>query len=821
MPLGIRDILLIIRAQDLASREIGRVGSALGSLGAQGGITGQQLMGVGAGMVAVGTGVAALGAAGVAFMKSSADAAMAYSNSAALTLTQVDAKYGASLKQIKDIGKNVAGEIPAPFEEMQKTLFDIFSSMDVNTSQAEKLLASFSKAAVAGQTDVQAAARASISIMNAFKIPVEDVTKVMDVQFQAVRKGVFTYEEFAKTIGRAIPSTVRAGGSIQDLAGMMAFMTRNGMSAAQAATSAARSFDLLSNPKFGKNMKDFGIDVADAAGNFRPMVDVAQDLRAKMAGLSEEARSTKLKELTMGAGGVIQAMRFMNLAILDTKGLLPELTTAMNDSGGAMTAAYDIMAQQPQAKLQQLKNKWQILRTEIGDVVLPIFMRLVDVGITLIAWFNNLDPHLRDNLIKFALFGSVVAVITGLVLVFVGVITMMVGGLMIMGLSLGAAIGVLLAIPIVIALIIAAIVLLIQNWDSVKAAAQSLADTLSVIWDGIKTSAISFWQSISDNVGRLVGVAADIVKKIWTDIKIWWVENGKQMLDNAKGAFQAVVDAVQTIWGPLVEAVGHIFNAIMFVIRIVLDVISLLWNQFGDRILNIITILWNTIFEVIRGVINAIAGIIKFILAVINGDWGAAWDAIKQIADGIWDAIFGIVRGALLLIKEVVGTILEVLGGLIEKVVGFGVSIVEGLIKGIKSMASKLGDVIKDLIKDHITGPIQSIFHFGSPSKLTTDMGKMIGVGLANGLSDSEKLVREASDYLARAAQPSVTASVGASSGSGSTDFGTFPPPASGGNTLVLEAGAITIVDARDPEATAKAVDERLRRVIDEWRSRG
>ena len=285
MPLGTREVLLIIRARDQATRVIADVGRAFTNLEGEAAASAASGIKAGSAIAGVGIGLTAVGLTGLSFFKNATQAAADYNQTAALTLTQVQ-QTGVSLEQIKDIGRDVAASIPAPFEQMQAALYDIFSSMDVGIDGARILLTEFATAAVAGQTDVQTAGRATISIMNAFKVPISDANKVLDAQFATVRVGVINYQELASTIGRAIPSAVRAGQSYQALGGMIAFMTRNGLSAAQAATSAARALDLLSNPKFAKHMHDFGIEVYDAQGNIRPMVDVIHDLQAKFKDLT-------------------------------------------------------------------------------------------------------------------------------------------------------------------------------------------------------------------------------------------------------------------------------------------------------------------------------------------------------------------------------------------------------------------------------------------------------------------------------------------------------------------------------------------------------
>lgn len=428
MPLGARDLLLIIRAKDQASRVIHDVGRSVDNMNRNmvqnTRMTGQEMTRLGQAVFGVGLAITAAGLAGVAFFVSATKAAMEYDKQARLTLTQVD-QMGASLERIKEIGREVASEVGAPFEQMQKGLYDIFSSMDVKVEGSKAILTSFAKAAVAGNTDIQTAGRATIAVMNGFGQESYSAGKALDIQFQIVRKGVITYEELASTIGRAIPSAVRAGQSFEELGGMIAFMTRNGLSAAMAATGAARALDLLSNPKFGKNMKQLGIDVLDTAGNFRPMSEVMLDLKDKLIGLPLGERSQALKDLTMGAGGTIQAMRFLNLAVADADGSLQKLTGTMYNAQGELERAYNIMKETPLVQIQLLKNAFQILRTEIGDQFLPMVGKLAAWGVRLIEGFRGLDDTTKKWIVG-------IAAVTSVLTVLIGVITMASGALLMM-----------------------------------------------------------------------------------------------------------------------------------------------------------------------------------------------------------------------------------------------------------------------------------------------------------------------------------------------------------------------------------------------------
>jgi hypothetical protein len=227
MPVSAREMFLIIRAKDEASRVLRGLSREFGMVNAARTAAAHRTLAAGSALASVGVGIGLVGAAGIKFLKDSTDAAIEYNRQASLTKTQVDG-IKVSVQDLERVSSQVAHDIGVPLETLQPALYDIFSSMDVGLSGASKMLRGFGKAAVAGQTDVQTAGRATIALMNAFNIPVSKLNNVLDFQFQLVRKGVGTYEEFASTIGRAIPSAANAGQTYQTLGGILAYLTRNG-----------------------------------------------------------------------------------------------------------------------------------------------------------------------------------------------------------------------------------------------------------------------------------------------------------------------------------------------------------------------------------------------------------------------------------------------------------------------------------------------------------------------------------------------------------------------------------------------------------------
>src|SRR5690606_1055774 len=130
---------------------------------------------------------------------------------------------------------------------------------------------------------------------------------------QLVRKGVGTYEEFSRAIGRAIPASVRAGQEFEILGGMMAFLTRNGLSVQMAATSSARALEALVNPRTVSRLEGMGISVRDTAGEFRPLPEILAQMNEQFSTMTSPERAAAMQNLFRTSGGTIQARRFFDV----------------------------------------------------------------------------------------------------------------------------------------------------------------------------------------------------------------------------------------------------------------------------------------------------------------------------------------------------------------------------------------------------------------------------------------------------------------------------------------------------------------------------
>jgi TP901 family phage tail tape measure protein len=676
MALSTRELMLVLRARDEASKVLRGAAGSITSVSAASAQAAQKQIAQGAALTTIGVATAAAGLAAIKWLDDATKAAMEYNNQSRLTLTQVD-QVGVKLSTIKDIGKEVAAQVPVDFKKIQNSLYDIFSSMDVTVPQAKMLLTEFSKAAVAGQVDLQDASRATIGIMNAYGMKAEDVNHVNDVMFELVRKGVGTYGEFANTIGRAVPSAVRAGQSVETLAGMMAFLTRNGLSAAMASASAGRALDAISNPKtiqhfdnlggsiekalgkdraislFGKNYKSMSIDIKDAHGNIKPMPEIMTALGKSIGNLPNADRAAVLQELFKSSGGTIQARRFFDVAVTQF-GQFNKLTQDMINSKGAMAEAYKVMFDDPQVKMQLLSNQWNILKTNVGDAILPIKMAIVDVFMKLIDAFNQLSPTMQQGIVIFLGLVGVLLVLVGVITAIAGLWLMLSGAAALAGTTIAAIAGPIALVIAAILAVAAAIYLVWKYHDELWAVVQRVWGYIKPIIQPVIDTIINMYNAIKDLV-------VPMFEKMWQTLK----ESLEPAMDRLRAAWDKLVEGGKKIWDalqplmPIFEMLGKIIavvlvSAIMAFIGAIMIVINVAAGVLGPAI--------EMVAGIIEGLVDTIVGMVRLVIAVITGDWAGAWDAAKQIVVGEWEIIWSVISGA-------VGTIVGAVKGLWDGVV--------------------------------------------------------------------------------------------------------------------------------------------------------
>lgn len=719
MGLSSRELLLILRLQDQASGALRSVATNLGVLGQAGSPTAAKMMAVGSAVSQIGQTMTLVGGIGSNFFNGAIDGAMEYDHQASLAATQ-SKNVGVSFEQLKDIGMRVGKDIPVAWDKVQPTLYDIFSTINTDGAGAEQALKAFSTAAVAGGADVQDVARLSMAEMNVFGLGVKDLGHLLDTQFRLVQLGRGTYQEFSSAMGKSIPTAKAAGQSLDTLSGMMAFLTRNGLSVAEATSSAGRAMEMLIGKKGQDGLKKLGIGIYDSNGKVKQMNQLMTELgRNKGWAQMDEAARKRWFETIFGKG-TIQARRFFDAAIPNYE-QLNDLTNQMTDSSGALADAFaEVQKNDPTYKAKLLENQYKALKQQIGDQLIPAKLKLMEILSKIMGWFTRLSPTIQKVVVAVLAGASAFFLVVGPILMVVGSVIMMIGTLSALGVTIGGAAIAIGGFLVVVALLAAAGYLIYKNWDKVK-------PVLEAIWNSLKLA----WQAFIDgfngkqNADGIVGFIQDLgnkVKTVWTFLKsvfdevvggvrafwqvftnpedgttsagfagaledfalflrndffpamqdVWnWLQNTAWPV--AKEVFSGIADAAQVFWDKAVEVVGwfeetfgpgleRIWNSLKEnippVISEIIQTVQSMIDKFSEA--------WpaiQKIGEVIESVFNFLKPYIATTMAFLVEVIIAGWNFVKNEIKDIWDFISRIISDAIAIISNTIQLWLNIFQG--------------------------------------------------------------------------------------------------------------------------------------------------------------
>lgn len=202
------------------------------------------------------------------------------------------------------------------------------------------------------------------------------------------------------------------------------------------------------------------------------------------------------------------------------------------------------------------------------------------------------------------------------------------------------------------------------------------------------------------------------------------------ILAAATQLFDAVVQAIPIIIPPLLEAIPKIIETI----------VSFLTS-------NVQTIV-DAAVQMNYGIINAIPIIIDALIPELP-------HIIWTITEALIDAQPKILSAAVQALLSIIGAVPKVLGRLLDAMGSVGSNLVKGLWNGISDVTGWVLDKIKGFGKSILNG-IKSIFGIHSPSTEMAWMGKMLDQGLADGITDNLHPIRSAMDEVTQMTTGSV-----------------------------------------------------------------
>lgn len=278
-----------------------------------------------------------------------------------------------------------------------------------------------------------------------------------------------------------------------------------------------------------------GVSVTDANGNLRDSNDVFMEVIEALGNMENE---TERDALAMEIFG--KSASNLNPLIEDAGKTYSEVSQMLSEHGLSPLSEEELQkANEFQDSLDTIKLILQQLIMNVGakvaGVLQPILDQLVDKVTAFAEWLSGVDPQI------IAIVLGITAAVAALAPVLMAIGTAIS--------AVGAAMSFLAANPVVliiaaIAALIAVIVLLVKNWDTVKAKALEVWERIKEIFGGVAEWFREKFAAAYEAIKGVFSSVAEFFGGIWETIKSKFTDLAVSVGDAISGAVRSGINGV-------------------------------------------------------------------------------------------------------------------------------------------------------------------------------------------------------------------------------------------------------------------------------------
>lgn len=339
---------------------------------------------------------------------------------------------------------------------------------------------------------------------------------------------------------------------------------------------------------------------------------------------------------------------------------------------------------------------------------------------------------------------------------------------------------------------------------------QDFMNFLTSLWNGISSWASETWQSVVNAITSVVNNLTQFFKNLWGSItklttKAWNAFLGvikpiiQPIIDMFKSNFELIKNYISTVWNAISKTASAAWELIKnVIIGPVLVLLQLLTGNFEGALstlsqiwTNILTAaqtIWESLCTIVSAFVDTLVQYVVNIFTGLSETFGNIMQAIWDVATSIWgaivDSISGFVSSAYQFVADGVGKMFDIASKMFSNIVkavsdffgqipgtiskiwdsvttflsginlyDIGKNIIQGLIKGIASMAGSVVSAIGDVVGGAINWA-KNLLGIHSPSRVFKEIGKFTGEGLAIGINNEADNVAKASENMIDAVIP-------------------------------------------------------------------
>lgn len=565
---------------------------------------------------------------------------------------------------------------------------DVYNAISAGqqTGDAVNFVSYSTKLAKAGFAESAQTLDVLTTILNAYGMEAEEVSKVSDMLVQTQNKGKVSVGELSSVMGKIIPTANANNVALEQLCAGYAIMTSKGIAAAETTTYMNSMLNELS--KSGttaeKTLR------ATTGKSFKELMTDGKSLGEVIQILQQEAEKSG-KSLNDMFGSAEAGKAAVSLLSGGVEGF-NEQVAGMVDSVGATEEAFAKMDQTTEAKMQKAKNSISNLSIVLGQNLLPIVGSLAEkvaAVVVKVSEFAQENPKLVQTVLKVA------AALAG----------MRVAGLT-------AKLGFL------------------QISSGIKDAQKilELFKIKAIGLSGIGSKIVGFIAKPFSGIGGILGKALSGIGGIIARSPLGSIGRVVASSFGKIGSFIAPVGNVitkalgplgkigSTLLGPLGGIAGKILP-VVGVVTAVITAVQLLRKNFDkvrEAVGNIFGEKGLEIFDKIVAVVTSVGETIKGVFS--DGNLGAARDKIQEIFGekgvAVFDTFAGVFQKVVAAAGQFVGFVTTNIVPVVEQVLNVLVTtVIPGIISGIQSAAPVIMQVFQ-AVADFIGGIIPIIGEF-------------------------------------------------------------------------------------------------------------
>ena len=250
--------------------------------------------------------------------------------------------------------------------------------------------------AAAGQISVADASETAATALTQFKLRGQDVPHVADLLAAGAGKAQGEVSDMAAALKQSGLVASQFGLSIEDTTGTLSAFASAGLIGSDAGTSFKTMLLALSNPskESRAQMDALGISAYDAQGKFVGITNLAEQLKNRLSGLTEEQRNAALAQIFGN-----DAIRAANVLYTEGASGITSWIGKVNDQGYAAETAATKM-DNLKGDLEQLKGALSTALIGGGDGSTAALRDITQLVTRLVNGFNDLDPATQASAVK-------------------------------------------------------------------------------------------------------------------------------------------------------------------------------------------------------------------------------------------------------------------------------------------------------------------------------------------------------------------------------------------------------------------------------------